>query len=178
MISLIVAVSDNGVIGRNNQLPWHLPADLAFFKKVTKGHSIIMGRKTAESIGKPLPGRRNMVITRSESLPLPEGFEYFHSLNAALAVLSIEEEHFIIGGAGLFAEALSQAIPHRLYLTRVLTSVEGDVFLPPVNFESWKKVLEVYSKPDERNSVEMRFEVWDKKGVDNLPPPIQPTINS
>ncbi len=178
MISLIVAVSENGVIGRNNQLPWHLPADLAFFKKVTKGHSIIMGRKTAESIGKPLPGRRNMVITRSKSLPLAEGFEYYQSLNSALSELSVGEEHFIIGGAALFAEALSEELPHRLYLTRVLNSVEGDVFLPPINFTDWNKVLEAYSKPDERNSVEMRFEVWDKKGVDNLPPPIQPTIHS
>jgi dihydrofolate reductase len=151
---------------------------LAFFKKVTKGHSIIMGRKTAESIGKPLPGRINRVITRSETFALPEGFDYFPSLDAALSDLPVGEEHFIIGGAGLFAEALSRGLPDRLYLTRVLATVEGDVFLPPINFEGWKKVLEVYTKPDERNALEMRFEVWDKKGVDNLPPPIQPTIHS
>ena len=178
MISLIVAVAENGVIGKNNQLPWHLPADLAFFKKVTQGHSVLMGRKTAESIGKPLPGRRNMVITRSENLALPQGFEYYPSLQEALSILPVDEEHFIIGGAGLFAEAFSQALPDRIYLTRVLASVEGDVFLPTINFDNWNRVLNACSKPDERNALEMRFEVWDKKGVANLPPPIEPTIKS
>lgn len=173
MISLIVAVAENGVIGKNNQLPWHLPADLAFFKKVTKGHTVIMGRKTAESIGKPLPGRRNIVITRSASLALPVGFEYCQSLEAAFSLLQTEEEHFIIGGAGLFKEAFSRNLPNRLYITRVLASPEGDVFLPEIDFSLYHQVMKINRQPDERNAFELCFEAWDKIGQ-TLPVPIQP----
>ena len=173
MISLIVAVAENGVIGKNNQLPWHLPADLAFFKKVTKGHTVIMGRKTAESIGRPLPGRRNIVITRSASLPLPDGFEYCQSLEAAFSLLQTEQEHFIIGGAGIFEEAFSRNLPDRLYITRVLASPEGDVFLPAIDYSNYHQVMKINRQADERNAYELCFEAWDKIGQ-TLPEPIQP----
>lgn len=173
MISLIVAVAENGVIGKNNQLPWHLPADLAFFKKVTKGHTVIMGRKTAESIGKPLPGRRNIVITRSDSLDLPEGYEFCSSLDVAFNMLEPMEKHFIIGGAGLFEEAFTRNLPDRLYITRVLARPEGDVFLPEIDYSLYHPVMKINRQPDERNAFDLCFEAWDKIGQ-SLPEPIQP----
>ena len=138
--SLIVAVADNGVIGSNNQLPWRISADLKYFKQVTLGKPIIMGRLTYESIGKPLPGRTNIVMTRDTAWQA-DGVERASDLNEALAIakkIAVEselEEVMIIGGATIYREALSQA--DRLYLTRVHTQVDGDAFFPALDLNEW-----------------------------------------
>jgi len=129
IISLIVAVAENGVIGRENRLPWHLPEDLRHFKRVTMGHPVIMGRKTHESLGRPLPGRRNIVITRQPEYAAA-GCEVVHSLAGALALCSGADEVFVIGGAAVYGEALPQA--SRIYLTRVRTAASGDTRFPPI----------------------------------------------
>lgn len=135
-VSLIVAVSQNGVIGKNNQLPWHLPEDLKRFKQLTMGRPIVMGRKTFESIGKPLPGRTNIVITRQKdfsccgSLTAP-------SLDEALRICEKEPQVFVIGGAQVFKHALP--IADRIYLTRIHKDYEGDTFFR-WDEPSWKEV--------------------------------------
>lgn len=140
IISLIVAVADNGVIGSNNQLPWQISADLKYFKKVTLGKPIIMGRLTYESIGKPLPGRTNIVMTRDTTW-LADDVETAGCLQEALAIANkclkktSAEEVMIIGGARIYREALSQA--DRLYLTRVHTQVDGDAFFPHLDLAAW-----------------------------------------
>src|SRR6478609_9051985 len=115
MVSLVVAAAQNNVIGKGNALPWDLPNDLKHFREVTAGHAIVMGRKTFESIGRPLPKRRNLVITRQEGYQ-PKGVEVFGSLEAALAAVPADEEVFVIGGGEIFKQALPGA--DRIYLTR------------------------------------------------------------
>jgi dihydrofolate reductase len=129
IVSLIAAMARNRVIGRGNGLPWHLPADLRRFRDLTLGHTIVMGRKTYESIGAPLPGRRIIVITRQERYA-PPGCLVAHSLEEALASADGEDELFICGGGELYAEALPLA--ERLYLTVVELEVEGDTFFPEI----------------------------------------------
>jgi dihydrofolate reductase len=136
-IALVVAVADNGVIGRHGGLPWHLPDDLKFFKSVTMGKPMLMGRRTFESIGRPLPGRRNIVLT-SATPELPTGVERVASLEAALALVADVAELCVIGGATLYAQTLPQA--QRLYLTRVHASVEGDVRFPPWIASEWREL--------------------------------------
>jgi len=142
-LALIVAAAENGVIGRNNALPWYLPEDLRYFKRVTMGKPIIMGRKTFASIGKPLPGRTNIVITRNPSF-LAEGVKVVSSLAAALelaqqlAVVDDAEEAVVIGGAEIYQAALPFA--DRLYFTEVHASVEGDAVLPAIEWAQWREV--------------------------------------
>ena len=136
MLSLIVAASRNGVIGAGNKLPWHLPADLKRFKQLTMGHPILMGRKTFESIGKPLPGRTNIVITRQEGFQAC-GATVAHSLEEALQICEGQEEVFVIGGAEIYKQALPLA--DRIYLTRVDADFEGDTFLPALDPARWKE---------------------------------------
>ena len=132
-IHLIAAVARNRVIGRDGGLPWHIPADLKHFKQLTTGHTVVMGRRTYDSIGKPLPNRRNIVVSRSMGAP-PPGVEIARSLDAALALAS-GDECFIIGGAQLYEEALPRA--QWLHLTRVEAEVEGDVRFPEVDWSQW-----------------------------------------
>jgi dihydrofolate reductase len=131
IISIIAAVARNRVIGVNNQLPWHLPEDLQYFKKLTMGKPIIMGRRTHESIGKPLPSRQNIIVTRS-NLTFP-GCETAQSIECALDIANGVEEIFIIGGAQIYKTALPLA--HRLYLTEIDIEVEGDTYFP--QFTDW-----------------------------------------
>lgn len=139
-LSLIVAMTDDRVIGRNNQLPWHLSDDLKRFKKITMGHPIIMGRKTYESIGKPLPGRQNVVITNNKAFKA-EGVTVAHGLCEALAACEQDKtERFVIGGAGLFETALPMA--DKLYLTLIHHPFEGDVYFPVFNLEKDFRVIE------------------------------------
>lgn len=135
-LAIIAAVGRNGVIGRNGKLPWHIPDDLKHFKALTTGHAIIMGRKTFDSIGRPLPGRRNMVVTRAAHLP-HEGIEVFASLEDAIDAARAGGDPcpFIIGGAEIYAAALPLAT--RLELTEVHEIVEGDVFFPPIDPLAW-----------------------------------------
>ena len=137
-ISMIVARSRNHVIGKDNQMPWKISADLQFFKKVTMGHPVIMGRKTWESIGRPLPGRRNIVVSRNTELQLT-GAEVVNSLDAALASLSEFQRVFVIGGEQLFTQAFP--IADRLYITEIDIDVDGgDTFFKVPNQSEWKEV--------------------------------------
>lgn len=137
MISLIAAMAQNRVIGFNNQMPWHMPADLAHFKKVTSGKPVIMGRKTFDSIGRLLPGRRNIVISRQTA---PAGFagDWVASLEQALALVQDAPEVMIIGGGQLYEQALPMA--DRLYLTHIDFLVEGDAFFPDYTHLAWQVV--------------------------------------
>jgi len=136
MISLIVAASRNGVIGANNKLPWHLPADLKRFKQLTMGHPILMGRRTYESIGKPLPGRTNIVITRQPGFKAC-GAMLVHSFEEALLLCENEKEVFVIGGAEIFKQALPST--NRIYLTRTNQDFAGDAFLFEIDPAVWKE---------------------------------------
>lgn len=137
-ISMIVARSRNHVIGRDNQMPWNISADLQFFKKVTMGHPVIMGRKTWESIGRPLPGRRNIVVSRNADLQLT-GAEVVNSLDAALTTLNEFPRVFVIGGEQLFTQAFPQA--DRLYITEIDMDVDGgDTFFKVPDPEQWKEI--------------------------------------
>ena len=127
---IIVAVAQNGVIGRDGQLPWHLPSDLKHFKETTMSYPLIMGRKTYESIGRPLPGRDNIVLTRNRSISLP-GCIIAHSLEAALACCTEAEKVFIIGGADIFEATL--AITDTIIVTALDREVEGDVYFPEID---------------------------------------------
>jgi dihydrofolate reductase len=137
-ISMIVARSRNNVIGRDNQMPWKISADLQFFKRVTMGHPVIMGRKTWESIGRPLPGRRNIVVSRNTELQLT-GAEVVNSLDAALATLSEFPRVFVIGGEQLFTQAFPMA--DRLFITEIDIEINGgDTFFEVPNPSDWKEV--------------------------------------
>jgi dihydrofolate reductase len=135
-LSLIVAVARNGVIGKDNRLPWHIPEDLKRFRALTMGHHIIMGRRTWESIGRPLPGRTSIVVTRDRNYSAP-GAKVVHSLADAVAACAGDDEAFVIGGAEIYREALPQA--ERIYLTEVLADYPGDVWFPPLGTE-WREV--------------------------------------
>jgi dihydrofolate reductase len=137
-ICIIAAMAANRVIGRNNTLPWHLPADLKRFRALTLGHPVVMGRKTYESIGKPLPGRRNLVITRNRDFSAP-GCELVASLDAALAACRGASEIFIIGGAELYRESLARA--QRLELTEIHAAFEGDATFPEFARAQWRETL-------------------------------------
>jgi dihydrofolate reductase len=136
-ICLIAAIAANRVIGRNNAMPWHLPADLKRFKALTMGHPVVMGRKTYESIGKPLPGRRNLVITRNRGYSAA-GCDVVHSLDAALAACRGAQEIFVIGGAELYRESLPRA--HCLEFTEIHAEFEGDATFPQFCVERWREV--------------------------------------
>jgi len=158
-ISIVVAISENNAIGKDNQLLWHLPADLRHFKNITTGHTIIMGRKTYDSIGKPLPNRRNIIITRQKGLNI-EGVEVTNSLDEALALCEKENEVFIIGGAEIYKQAV--AVSHRIYLTRVHQEFEADAFFPELDNETWKEVEKVDHLPDEKNKFAYTFSTLER----------------
>ncbi len=199
ILSLIVAASENNVIGKNNALPWHLPDDLRYFRQITKDKTVIMGRKTYESIGKPLPHRRNIVISTTQKQI--DGCEVFSSLGEACMRLhdeggqqrssgsqtaevlqqnhdvriastgtkSITEnpEVFIIGGARLFEEALMEIMAefsvHRIYLTRVHATIDGDVFLPEISWKHWKQISKQDHPNDATHAYAFSFEVYEHR---------------
>lgn len=159
MITLIVAVSDNGVIGRDNALPWHLPEDLKRFKRLTLGKPVLMGRRTHESIGKPLPGRENIVVTRDANYRR-EGITVAHGIEQALRAAGDAPEIMVIGGAELFHALLPRA--GRLHLTRVHGDIEGDVRWPALDEHEWRVVERERHEADDRHAYAMTFEVWEK----------------
>jgi dihydrofolate reductase len=161
-ISFIVAKSENNVIGVNNQLPWHLKADLQNFKKLTMGHHMLMGRKTFESIGKPLPGRMSLVIS-SNPKPNEESVFWFTSIFRAIkqAERNGETELFIIGGEKIFKYALS--LVDRIYLTEVKATIQGDVFFPQLSLKNWKKISEEQFSKDADNDFDFSFQILDRK---------------
>jgi dihydrofolate reductase len=160
VITLIVAVADNGVIGRDNTLPWHLPEDLKRFKRLTLGKPIVMGRKTFESIGKPLPGRHNIVVTRDANYRR-DGVTVVHDAEAALRAAGPVPEIMVIGGAELFRVLLPRA--GRLHLTRVHGNIEGDVMWPALDEREWTVVERESHSADARHAWPMTFEVWEKR---------------
>lgn len=162
-ISFLVAADEGNVIGKNNQLPWHLPNDLKYFKNLTWGLPIVMGRKTYESIGKPLTGRTNIVITRNADYKA-EGIEVVHTIKEAIGVAQQNgvKEIFIIGGAEIFGSLFNEA--HRIYLTRIHHRFDGDVFFPQLN-ANWQLVKQQYYTADEKNKYDHTFQVWEKTTV-------------
>ena len=166
-ISLIVAMAQNGVIGHNNMLPWHLPEDLRYFKKVTMGKPIVMGRKTFESIGRALPGRTNIVISRQANLTLPEGVKLAASIDEAVkiaeAVCLIDgvDELMIIGGEEIYRLCMPQAT--RLYLTKVHAEVEGDAYFSGFKENEWSLEEQQDYDASENNPYSYSFCVFEKK---------------
>lgn len=159
MISLIVAVAQNGVIGDRNALLWHISEDLKHFKALTSGHPVVMGRKTYESLGRPLPNRTNVVVSRQE-LEIP-GCRVVHSLDEALALFPGDEEVFIIGGAQIYAEALPRA--DRFYLTRVFHDYEGDTRFPEWNEAQWRLVSSEAFPCGREYPWPFTFECWERR---------------
>lgn len=162
MISFIVAVADNGVIGKDGAIPWYLPADLAHFKQTTMGHPIIMGRKTYESIGRALPGRTNIVITRNRNFHA-EGCMVTSSINKAIRIAKStdgSDEVFIIGGREIYALALPLA--GRIYLTLVHTRVQGDIFFK-FDQAQWQEVTRETHKADDKNFCDYELIVLERK---------------
>ena len=161
-VAVIAAVSLNGTIGRGGQLPWRLRGDLQRFKQITVGHPIIMGRKTWASIGRPLPGRLNIVVTRQPALAAA-GAVVVHSLGDALAAAAPAAEAFVIGGAALYREALPLAA--RLYLTIVQAEVEGDTVFPPFDRTQWQLAQVEEFPADTANDWPCRMEIWNRVSV-------------
>lgn len=159
MISIIVAVAENGVIGDRNRLLWHISEDLRRFKALTTGHPVVMGRKTCESLGRPLPNRRNVVISRQETQIA--GCEVVHSLDEALALFPADEEVFIIGGAQIYAAALP--IADRFYLTRVEHAYEGDTRFPVWNPADWRLVASEHFEHGAEYPYPFTFEVYERR---------------
>ena len=161
-ISLIVAMAENRIIGRRGRLPWRIPADLQYFKRITMGKPILMGRRTWESIGRPLPGRTSIVITRDSGYTAP-GCVVVHSLQAALqAAADCADEALVIGGADLYRQALPRA--DTLYLTRIHADVEGDTRFPELDDAGWREVERSDCEPDERNPYRYSFIRLDRVG--------------
>lgn len=161
ILSLLVAASENNVIGKDNKLPWHLPNDLKYFKNLTWGMPILMGRKTFDSIGKPLPGRKSVVITRNEDWQ-HEGVAVVHSVEEAIKKAEDlgAKEIFVVGGAEIFQSALPAA--NRVYFTLIHKAIEGDTFFPPLLKSEWRLVSERFCEADEKNAYDHSFQVWER----------------
>ena len=160
MLILIAAVAQNNVIGKDNELVWHLPADMRFFKNTTMGHTLIMGRKTFESFGKPLPGRKSIVITRQKNWQY-EGVKVVHSLDEAIKAAPQGEEVFIVGGAEIYRLALP--LCKKMYLTIVHHEFEGDTFFPPVDFTQWKLISEEKHPTDEKHAFAFSIRTYERR---------------
>ena len=160
-ISMIAAMTDDGVIGIENRLPWKLPNDMKWFRQHTLGKPIIMGRKTFESFGsKPLPDRTNIIITRDKTYQA-KGSIVVHSIDEALQAAGDVDEVMIIGGASFYEQMLPQA--NRLYLTLVHAKTEGDAWFPEIDFSAWNEVEHIDYQADEKNPLAHSFVILDKK---------------
>ncbi len=152
-ISIVVAIAANNAIGKDNQLLWRLPNDLKHFKEITSGHTIIMGRKTYDSVGKPLPNRRNIIITR-QNITI-EGCEVVNSLDAALALCADEPEVFIVGGAEIYKQAMH--VTDRINLTIVHQNFDGDTYFPEIKKDEWKETDREDHQIDEKHQFPYSF---------------------
>jgi dihydrofolate reductase len=159
MLSLIVAIAQNNVIGKDNKLVWHLPADLRYFKNTTMGHTLIMGRKTFESFGKPLPGRKSIVITRQKDWQY-EGVSVVHSLQEAIGSAPKNEEVFIVGGAEIYHQAMPFC--QKMYITVIHHDFDGDTYFPPIDFSQWKLMSDQMHMPDEKNPWSYSFRIFER----------------
>lgn len=163
ILSSIVAASLNNGIGKDNQLPWHLPADLKFFKATTMGCPVVMGRKTFQSIGRTLPGRKNVVITRDKTFNADKAFdiEVVSGIEEAITSLQSEKEVFIIGGGEIFRQSMD--LIDTIYLTVVNTTLEADVFFPEIDETKFKLVWEEAHQADEKNKFDYKFQKYVRK---------------
>lgn len=159
-ISAIFAISENGVLGKENKLPWHLPADLQHFKTITLGKPILLGRKTYQSIGRPLPGRCNVVVSHDVNFQAP-GCVVVNSIKTALEAVSYSDEVIVIGGAFLYQQLLPRI--QQLYLTIIHHHFEGDTFFPTLNMSEWYEVERIDHQPDEKNHYAYSFITLNKK---------------
>ncbi|SEG71413.1 dihydrofolate reductase [Sphingobacterium lactis] len=160
-LTLIVAAAENNAIGKNNEMPWHLPNDFKYFKSTTMDHSIVMGRKTFESIGKPLPGRRNIVITRQNDFRA-EDVDVANSIQDVMNYCRDEKEVFIIGGANIYKQTLPLA--NTVHLSRVHTTIpDADAFFPELPEQDWKLVSSDPHQKDEKHAFDYTFEVYTRK---------------
>lgn len=158
---MIVAHADNRIIGKDNNMPWHLPADLAYFKKTTLGKPIIMGRKTYESIGRPLPGRQNIVISRDQNYRA-DGVDSATSVEQALLLAGEVDEVMVIGGGAIYSHCLPLA--NRLYITHIKADIDGDTQFPEYNtVEDWQLTCSVKLSADDKNSFDVDFCVYQRK---------------
>ncbi|MBA6336860.1 MULTISPECIES: type 3 dihydrofolate reductase [unclassified Colwellia] len=161
LLSMIVAHADNRIIGKDNNMPWHLPADLAYFKKTTLGKPIIMGRKTYESIGRPLPGRQNIVISRDQNYRA-DGVDSATSVEQALLLAGEVDEVMVIGGGAIYSHCLPLA--NRLYITHIKADIDGDTQFPEYNtVEDWQLTSSVKLSADDKNSFDVDFCVYQRK---------------
>lgn len=160
ILSMIVAHADNRVIGKDNDMPWHLPADLAYFKKTTLGKPVIMGRKTFESIGRPLPGRLNIVISRDPDYQA-DGVTTVTSVEKAIDAAESSDEIMVIGGGAIYAHCLDKA--DRLYITHIKAAIPGDTTFPVYQSEQWRKVSSELRAADEKNCYDLDFCVYERQ---------------
>ncbi|MBU9712994.1 dihydrofolate reductase [Evansella tamaricis] len=168
MIFMIAAVGEGMVIGKDGDMPWHLPNDLKYFKRTTSGHPVLMGKRTFESIGKALPNRRNIILTRDKSFSA-EDIEVVNSLDEVKELLELnnsrtdgkKEQFFVIGGATLYNQLIG--IADRLYITKIHAHFEGDTYFPEINEEEWKVVSSEKGEVDEKNPYRHTFVVYERR---------------
>lgn len=153
IVTIVVAIAENYAIGKNNRLLWHMPADLRHFKQITTGHTVIMGRKTYDSVGKPLPNRRNIIVTRQDITI--EGCQVVKSIDDALVLCQSEQEVFIVGGAEIYKMAMSKT--DRIYLTIIHHSFDADTVFPEIDYTEWREAAREDHQPDEKNKFPYSF---------------------
>ena len=161
MVTVIAAIAKNNALGKGNDLIWHLPADLKRFKKVTTGNFILMGRNTFESIGKPLPNRTTVIITRNKNY-FKEGCLIANSIEEAIALAKDQEQVFIIGGAQIYKETIEKGLADQLDITKVHETFNADVFFPEIDTQYWKEVAREDCKADEKNKYDYSFVKYQK----------------
>jgi dihydrofolate reductase len=159
-LSIIVAMDDNQLIGQDNALPWHLPADLGYFKRTTTGKTVLMGRKTYESIGRPLPSRRNVIISRNTDFRA-EGCEVVSSIDQALELSRHDDEVMVMGGASFYEQMLPNV--DRLYITQIEGTHEGDAYFPVFNRADFSESFRESHQPDDKNKHTYHFTILDRK---------------
>lgn len=162
MLSIIAAISDNNIIGKDNKLIWHLPEDLKRFKELTTGHTIIMGRKTFESLGRVLPNRKHIILTRDTSYQVDnENVEIVNDIERLEEYINPEEENFVIGGAIIYRQLMSKV--DKMYITRIHEKFEGDAYFPVINEEEWKETERYQGIKDEKNIYDYEFIIYARK---------------
>lgn len=162
MLSIIVAISDNNVIGKENKLIWHLPEDLKRFKELTTGHTIIMGRKTFESLGRVLPNRKHIVLTRDINYYVDdENVEIVNDIEDLEKYIDSEEENFVIGGAIIYSQLMPKV--DKMYITKIHEKFEGDSYFPVINEEEWKEIEKIQGIKDEKNTYDYEFVTYKRK---------------
>ncbi len=161
-LSIIAAVANNKVIGNENRLIWHMPADLKRFKNITMGHTLIMGRKTFQSIGKPLPGRKTIVVTKQKDLDT-QGCQKASSFKEALNMVKDEKEVFVAGGAEIYEQALNSYYTKKIYLTRIFADFDGDTFFPDIDPKKWEIIDRFDYEPDDKNIYPYAFLEYKRK---------------